>query len=258
MHGRVLLWLAVVVSSGAEASSRFELIGRSKTHLAIRELYSRAACCGADPVFDCRYDGVPQLEKRLDSITPGIKGVLMPKKLGGVRLHVLPWKPGELVDVTAEKVEGRQTFEVYESVTSKEACTPKSVSAARLAGAHAFAASVGIDLKVPLVFDTIADDPTISADDCTAAKYAPACHPEEPTDPAFFVFGEVPDTRILHLFVHVGPGRWQESALANNGGVWLSPRREFSEERMHIVHFRRFTHFMGEVFEFPLFLVEPR
>ncbi len=259
MDVRVALpFLAALLATGAEASSRFELIGRSATHLAVRELYSRSACCGADEVFDCRYEGVAQLEKRLDPIKPGIKGVLMPRRLGAVRLHILPWKAGELVDPTAEKLEGRKTFEIYESVTRKDACTPKAVSVTRLADAHAYAASVGIDLKVPIELDTLTTDPTVSADECTPAKYAPACHPEEPSTASAFVFGEVPDTRILHLYVQVAPGAWRQVSLSNNGGVWLAPRREFNEERMRIVHFRRFTHFMGEVFEFPLFLVEPR
>ncbi|MBL8917687.1 MAG: hypothetical protein JNJ54_02410 [Myxococcaceae bacterium] len=191
-------------------------------------------------------------------LKPGIAFVRMPQRLGAVRLHVLPWKAGALVSPTGKDVDGLKTFEIYESVTKREACTQRAVSTARLAEAHAYAKSVGIDLKAPLEVSTVEGDPTVSADDCTSAKYAPRCRPEEPIGPAFFVFGEVPDTRILHLFVETGPGAWRQATVSNNGGAWLSPRREALNDVGRVVHFRRFTHFMGEVFEFPLFLVVPR
>lgn len=247
----------VFASATANASSRFEVIGLSKTHLAVRELSSRSQCCGADAVVDCRYEGVAQLEKRLDLVRPGIAQVRMPQRLGAVRLHVLPWKPGALVSPTEKGVEGLKTFEVYESVTTKEACTPKATSAARLAEAHAYAKSVGIDLKAPLEVTTIDGDPTLSAEDCTTGKYSPKCRPEEVTPPAFFVFGEVPDTRVLTLFVEIGAGAWREVSVSSNGGVWLSPRREAFNDVGRVVHFRRFAHFMTEVDELPLFLVLP-
>lgn len=248
----------LAAAQAAYASSRFEVIGLSKTHLAVRELSSRPECCGADPVVDCRYEGVAQLEKRLDVVKPGLAHVRMPQRLGAVRLHVLPWKAGALVSPTEKDVEGLKTFEIYESVTKKEACTPKATSAARLAEAHAYAKSVGIDLKAPLEASSFDGDPTLSAEDCTAEKYVAKCRPDEVTAPAFFVFGEVPDTRILHLFVETGPGAWRQVTVSSNGGAWLSPRREAFNDVGRVVHFRRFAHFMGEVHEFPLFLVEPK
>ena len=248
----------LLVSQAAGASSRFEVIGLSKTHLALRELYSRSECCGADPVVDCHYEGVTQLEKRLEAVKSGLPRVVVPQRFGAVRLHVLPWKAGALVGPAEKTVEALRTFEVYESVTKKEACTPKATSTARLAEAHAYAKSVGIDLKAPLEAATLEGDPTLSAERCTAEKYDPTCRPAELAPPAYFVFGEVPDTRILHLFVEVAPGRWRQATVANNGGAWLSPRREASNEVGRVVHFRRFTHFMSDVNEVPLFLVEPR
>lgn len=248
----------LLLAQGALASSRFEVIGLSKTHLAVRELFSRSECCGADPVVDCRYEGVSQLEKRLDVLKPGLSQVRMPQRFGAVRLHVLPWKAGTLVSPTEKDVEGLQTFVIYESVTKKEACTPKAVSTARLAEAHTYARSVGIELKAPLEATSIDEDPLLSAEDCTPARYAAKCRPEELPGPAFFVFGEVPDTRVLHLFVETAPGAWRQRTVSSNGGAWLSARREASNDVGRVLHFRRFTHFMGEVFEFPLFLVEPR
>lgn len=247
----------LLAAQAVQASSRFEVIGLSKTHLAVRELSSRSECCGADAVVDCRYEGMSQLEKRLDALKPGISQVRMPQHFSGVRLHVLPWKAGTLISPTGKDVEGLKTFEIYESVTKKEACTPKASSTARLAEAHAYASSVGIDLKTPLEVSTIEGDPTVSAEECTSAKYAPRCRLEEPIGPAFFVFGAVLGTRLLHLFVETGPGVWRQVTISSNGGAWLSPRREALNDVGRVVHFRLFTHFMGEVGEFPLFLVEP-
>lgn len=247
----------MLCAQAAQASSRFEVIGLSRTHLALRELYARAECCGADPVVDCRYEGVSQLQKRLDVVKPGIGNGKMPSRPWGVRLHVLPWKAGVLVTPSDEGVEGHRVFEIYESVTRMEACTPKANSTARLAEAHAHAKSVGIDLKAPLVASTVDGDPTLAPQDCAAGKYAPLCRPDEVSGPPFFVFAAVPDRSSLDLFVQVAQGTWRQVTVASNGGVWFSPRREAENDVGRVVHFRLFAHFMGEVTEFPTFLVEP-
>ncbi len=252
---RLLTILLILgAATAAVASSRFEVVGLSATHLAVRELFTRSQCCGAPEVVDCRYDGVARLERALDDIAAPPRTVV-PRRYGAVRLHVLPYARGDVVTLTAD-TPGLTTFTIYDSVTTVSACTDRARAEAALVAARAHARAVGIDLAAPLTMLTLAE-PTLPVERCLPERFGDACRPDEAEAPEYLVMARRPDVVVLDLFVKVAPHLWASTTITHNGAMWLAPRRAGSNHHGRVVHFRPFTSAMNEVEERPLFFVEP-
>jgi hypothetical protein len=160
----------IFLTAGASADNQLQVLGMSKTHIAIREITSGNDCCGADPTIDCQYPGVKELAAQSSPIVDPDTGKRVQIRALGVSIYFISYHSDEWTKEIFDEGKPDKTvrhFSIYQPVDQKSKCTKQVVAEANLNDAKSFAKKVGIDFELSekIVSETVYDQ-SLRLKDC--------------------------------------------------------------------------------------------
>ncbi|MBI3297626.1 MAG: hypothetical protein HYZ75_05650 [Elusimicrobia bacterium] len=126
--------------------NRYEVVGFSASHIAVREYYTPDRGSGGDPV-DCGYKGLEGVT--IDANRSAREVVRVPAR--GLSVHLLPYEPQKLAQLRTPHA----LTHVYPAVTARARCRRESDAALLAKRARTEAAEAGIDAKEPPVTERV-------------------------------------------------------------------------------------------------------